>query len=60
MLNAIKVKDEVVTGGGVLGRVVNADKDTLTVEIANGVNIKVLRSSIREVVSDKDVSSEKK
>lgn len=60
MLNAIKVKDEVVTGGGVLGRVVKADKDTLSVEIANGVNIKVLRSSIREVVSDKDVSSEKK
>ena len=51
MLNAIKPKDEVLTGGGVYGKVVSADEKTLTVEIAKGVEIKVLRSTIREVVS---------
>ena len=51
MLNAIKPKDEVLTGGGVYGKVVSADEKTLNVEIAKGVEIKVSRSTIREVVS---------
>lgn len=51
MLNAIKPKDEVVTGGGICGKVVSAIDDKLVVEIAKGVEIKVLRSTIRDVVS---------
>jgi preprotein translocase subunit YajC len=51
MLNAIKPKDEVLTGGGVYGKVVSADEKTLNVEISKGVEIKVSRSTIREVVS---------
>lgn len=51
MLNAIKVKDEIITGGGVYAKVVKAADDTLVVEIANGVEVKVSRSSVREVVS---------
>ena len=50
-LKSIKPKDEVLTGGGVYGKVVSANEDTLTVEIAKGVEIKVLRSTIRELVS---------
>ncbi|MBR5154702.1 MAG: preprotein translocase subunit YajC [Alphaproteobacteria bacterium] len=60
MLNAIQPKDELITGGGVYGRVIKADKDTLTVEISKGVEIKVLRSSVREVVSKTQTSTEKK
>lgn len=60
MLNAIKPKDEIVTGGGVYGKVVKAEADTLVVEVAKGVEIKVLRSSVREVVSELNNSSEKK
>lgn len=56
MLNAIKPKDEIITGGGIFGKVVKADDDTLTVEIADGVKIKVSRSSVREVVSDNKTS----
>lgn len=52
MLNAIKPKDEVITGGGVYAKVTKADADVLTVEIAKGVEIKVTRASVREVVSD--------
>ena len=51
MLNAIKPKDEVITGGGVYGKVVSADEKTLIVEIAKGVEIKVSRSTVREVIS---------
>ena len=53
MLNAIQPKDEIITGGGVYAKVVKADGDILTVEIAEGVRIKVSRSSVRETVSDK-------
>ena len=51
VLKAIKPKDEVLTGGGIYGKVVSVKEDILTVEIAKGVEIKVLRSTIREVVS---------
>lgn len=59
MLNAIEPKDEIVTGGGIYGKVVKTEADALVVEIAKGVEIKVLRSSIREVVSDKNKSEKK-
>lgn len=51
MLNAIKPKDEIITGGGVYAKVVKAEDAVLTVEIANGVEIKISRSSVRKVVS---------
>jgi preprotein translocase subunit YajC len=60
MLNSIKVKDEVLTGGGIYGSVTKIEEDALFVEIAKGVEIKVLRSSVREVVSDTKSKSEKK
>jgi preprotein translocase subunit YajC len=56
MLNAIKPKDEVITGGGIYGRVVKGDEDTLTIEIAEGVEVKVSRATVREVVSPKENS----
>ncbi len=52
MLNSIKAKDEILTGGGIYAHVVKADGDILIVEIAKGVEIKVSRSSVREVISD--------
>ena len=53
MLNAIKPKDEIITGGGIKAKVVKADADTLTVEISKGVEVVVTRSSVRDVISDK-------
>ncbi len=53
MLNAIKPSDTVITNGGIYGKVVKVEDDNLLIEIAKGVEIKVLRSSIREVVFDK-------
>lgn len=53
VLNAIKPKDKIITGGGIYGTVVKADADVLTVEIANGVEIKVSRATVRDVVSEK-------
>lgn len=52
MLAAIKKGDEVITNGGVYGKVVEAEPFDLTIEIAEGVRIKMVRAMVREVVTD--------
>lgn len=59
MLKAIDLRDEIITGGGMYGRVVKADADTLMVEIAKGVEVKVTRSSVRENLSKTPVEKTK-
>lgn len=52
MLSAIRRGDQIVTGGGVLGKVVKVgEDDQVTVEIADEVRIKVIRSTITTVLS---------
>ncbi|MCW9045530.1 MAG: preprotein translocase subunit YajC, partial [Alphaproteobacteria bacterium] len=50
MLSAVRRGDKVVTAGGIIGSVtkVNDNNDELTVEIAEGVKVKVRRSMIAE------------
>src|SRR5574344_252921 len=57
MLKAIKKGDNIVTGGGVYGKVIKAEENSsdVVVEIADGVNIVVNRGTIREVVENKTV-----
>jgi preprotein translocase subunit YajC len=50
MVETLAVGTEVVTGGGVLGKVTALGEQFVTVEIADGVNIKVQRSSIGAVL----------
>jgi preprotein translocase subunit YajC len=50
MIEALGVGTEIVTGGGVLGKVTELGDQFVTVEIAHGVNIKVQRSSIGAVL----------
>jgi preprotein translocase subunit YajC len=48
---AVKKGDEVVTGGGIRGRVTKVNEDEAEVEIAQGVKIKVIKSTISQVLS---------
>jgi preprotein translocase subunit YajC len=50
MVEALAVGTEVVTGGGVLGKVTTVGEQFLTVEIADGINVKVQRASITAVL----------
>lgn len=67
LLGALKKGDEVVTAGGIIGKItrVNAD-DTFTVEIAKSVEISVVKSTISglhgatAVTAEKNKSAEKK
>jgi preprotein translocase subunit YajC len=48
---AIKKGDDVITGGGIRGRVTKVSDDEAEVEIANGVRVRVLKSTISHVLS---------
>jgi preprotein translocase subunit YajC len=50
MVEALGVGTEIVTGGGVLGKVTQLGEQFVTIEIADGVNIKVQRQSISAVL----------
>lgn len=50
MIEALSVGTEVVTGGGVLGKVTELGDQFVTVEVANGVHVKVQRQSITAVL----------
>jgi preprotein translocase subunit YajC len=46
MLSALKKDDEVVTTGGVIGRIVTVEERLVTLEIADKVKVRVLRDRI--------------
>jgi preprotein translocase subunit YajC len=50
MVEALAKGDEVVTAGGVLGRVTKIGETYLHVEVANGVELQVQRTSIVQVL----------
>lgn len=51
MVSAVKKGDTVVTGGGIYAKVVDAsDPVDLLVEIAEGVQVKINRGTVRDVV----------
>lgn len=52
MVEALRRGDQVVTAGGILGKVVHVgENNEVQVEIADGVKVRVLRSTISTVVS---------
>ena len=51
MLSALKKGDKVVTTGGIYGRITGMDEQTLTVEIAPQVRIKVGRGNVAGVAT---------
>jgi preprotein translocase subunit YajC len=50
MVSALAVGDEVVTSGGMLGRVTEAGEQFLTVEVAEGVRVKIQRHTVASVL----------
>jgi preprotein translocase subunit YajC len=54
-LDALRRGDRVVTGGGIIGTVVRVDSpDEVVIDIADGVRVRVVRSTITSVVSKPD------
>ena len=49
MLSALKVGDEIITLGGMHGKITVLDENTVTLRVADGVNIVFERSAISSV-----------
>jgi len=50
MIEALQKGDEVISGGGVLGRVSKINEQYISVEIATGVEVQMQRSSVQLVL----------
>lgn len=58
-LKAIKTGDEIVTGGGLYAKVKKIEGDDITAEIAKGVEVKMYRYTIREVLAQNSINAPK-
>lgn len=50
MIDAVAKGDEVVTAGGVLGKISKVGESFLGLEVANGVEIQIQRSAVVQVL----------
>ena len=50
MVAALEVGAEVVTNGGILGKVTELGEQYVTLEIADGVNVKIQRATVAQVL----------
>jgi preprotein translocase subunit YajC len=50
LIAALEVGAEVATNGGILGKVTELGEQYLTLEIADGVNVKVQRATVAQVL----------
>ena len=50
MVSALKKGDQVITNGGLIGRVAAVRDDEVDVEVAQGVKVRVVRGMISQVV----------
>jgi preprotein translocase subunit YajC len=50
MVSELKNGDEVITGGGIVGRITEAGEQFLKVEVADGVTLKIQRQTVAHVL----------
>ena len=58
MVETLAKGDEVVTNGGLLGRVTDVGENFLTVKVADGVEVKVQKQSVSALVPKGTIKSE--
>ena len=58
MVEQLKKGDKVVTSGGIYATVVGVGTDTLKVEIADGVKVKIARGTVGTVLTEEEASKE--
>jgi preprotein translocase subunit YajC len=57
MVEELAAGQEVVTGGGVLGKVTSVSDDWVTVEVSDGISLKVQRGTISVVLPPGTIKS---
>ena len=51
-IEAVKKGDDVITAGGIRGRVTKVSDDEAEVEIASGVRVKVIKATLTQVLTN--------
>lgn len=51
-IGAIKRGDQVLTGGGLVGKIMKVDDHYADIEIASGVRVKAVKSTISDIIVD--------
>lgn len=57
LLASLKKGDDVVTSGGILGRIVLVDEKVVTLDVGGGVKMRVLKSSIQSKIPEPKVEA---
>lgn len=50
-INAVKRNDKVVTGGGLVGKVVKVEDDYVDIDLGGGVKVKAVKSTLTDIVT---------
>ena len=58
MVEELKKGDHIVTAGGIIGMVEGTAPDKLTIKIADGVKVKITRSSVAHLLSAEEATKE--
>ena len=58
VIASLEVGDEVVTAGGVYGTITSVDDETLAVEVAPGVVLRILRNAVSQRIGPPEVEEE--
>lgn len=60
MVDALAKNDEVVTGGGLVGKIVEVEDSFVMLQIAEGVKVKVQKSAVTSLLPKGTISSSSK
>lgn len=52
LVNSVQAGDEVMTTAGIYGEVVSVDGDTISLEVAPGVQLKYARAAVARIIVD--------
>src|SRR5919199_5871110 len=59
VVSSLRTGDEVITAGGIYGRVRSVDDESMILEVAPGVELRVLRAAVSQrVIEDDDASDD--
>ncbi|HPV63539.1 MAG TPA: preprotein translocase subunit YajC, partial [Fervidobacterium sp.] len=58
MLESLKRGDNVITTGGVVGKIIDIKKDTLKIKSANSTELEIHKAYIAKVLKDKEEAKE--
>jgi preprotein translocase subunit YajC len=58
LISALSVGDEIVTAGGMYGRITGIDEEVLTVEVAPSITVRVARGAITGIMNSEQKDNE--